>query len=120
MISCFAILGSCNESNSLKQDRAEDGIRKYLSANSFETSQGAISSQTIQSIGKTNIFTQFNTSVKVYFNSKEPGQKLALLFIFTRTTGNDWFLESIESLDNTVPEITDWVRTRKNLKIAIQ
>lgn len=118
-ICCFSILISCN-SNSLKQDQAEKTIREFLSTNTIQTSNGIVSAQTIHKIGKTNIFSQFNTSVKVYFNNKEGGQALALLFIFTRTPDNRWFLKSVEALDGPVQELSDWLKAREKLNIAVQ
>lgn len=118
LICVFSILLSCT-SNSLKQDQAEKTIREFLSGNSFETSKEIISPQTIQKIEKTNIFSQFNTSVKVYFKNKEGRKDFTLLFIFSRTPDNKWFLESIEGVDGTTQELSDWLKTKKNLNIAV-
>ncbi len=115
----FAILFSCN-SNSLKQDQAEKTIREFLNTNSFETSKEVISPQTIQKIEETNIFSQFNTSVKVHFNNNESAQGLILSFIFTRTPDNKWFLQSIETQGSTSQELSEWLKTKKHLNIAVQ
>lgn len=120
LICSLVFLLSCNiTSNSLKQENAENTIRKFLSINTIETSEVIISPQTIKKIGNTNIFSQFNTSVKVYFSGKD-GQDRMLLFIFTRTAKNKWFLQSVEEVGEPIKGLSDWLSTKKKLNIAVQ
>lgn len=119
LICCLMIFVSC-ESNSLKQDNAESAIRGYVTNNRFETSKESINPEAIQKIGKTNVYTQFNTSVRVYFYNKEGKQHTRLLFIFTRTPRNKWFLESVESFEGASAELADWAKHKRKLKIPVQ
>ena len=113
----FVLLLSCN-SNSLKQADAENTIRKFLANNSIETSKENVSPQTIKKIGKTNIYSQFNTSVRAYFTNKK-GNEFIILFIFTRTPDNKWFLRSIEAETDVSQELKGWIKARKNLNVAV-
>jgi len=74
---------------------------------------------TVQKIGKTNIYAQFHTSVRVYFKRKDE-QILTLLFDFTRTSNNKWFLKSVEGLDDPIQELSNWLKINKNVNIAAQ
>jgi len=114
----FALLISC-QSNALKQELAEKVIREYITNNPLETTFGLINLQTIQQIEKTNVFTEKNTKVKVIINP-ERGQEFSLDFIFYRTPGNQWFLQTIKADDYTTKPVEDWLRTKKNLNIGAQ
>lgn len=118
-ICCFTVLVSCNSSNSLTQENAENTIRKFLTDHSIKTSNLEVSPAAIQKTGKTNIYAQFHTSVRVYFNSEEQ-QPFTLLFDFTRTPHNKWFLRSVEGIEGPLQELTNWLETNKNLNIAAQ
>ena len=114
---CFTVLISCN-SNSLTQENAEETIRTFLSDHSINTSRLEVSPSTVRKIEKTNIYAEFNTSVRVNFNSKD--ESFTLLFDFTRTPNNKWFLKSVEGVDGPIQELTNWLKTNKNLNIAAQ
>ena len=90
-----------------------------MSNHSIKTSKLEVSPSTIKKIEKTNIYSQFNTSVRVYFNSKQE-HGFTLLFDFTRTPDNKWFLKSVEGMDGPIQELTTWFTTNKNLNIAAQ
>ena len=120
LIWCFVILLSCNiNSNSLKQGKAEKAIRDFISKNRIETSEVVVTPQSISKIEKTNIYSQFNTSVRVNFNIKDE-HGFTLLFDFTRTPDNKWFLKSVEGVDGPIQGLSDWLQTKKNLNIAVQ
>lgn len=118
ILSC-SLLFSCGKSNALKQEDAERTIKAYLTENAFETNQEIISVKTIRKIDKTNVFTQFNTSVKVHFSGKPETRDSHLLFIFTRTPKNVWFLESIEAVGEVSPELEQWLATKRKLKVKV-
>ncbi len=117
-ICCFTIFISCNN-NSLTQANAEKTIREFLSTHTIKTSTLEVSPSTIQTIAKTNVYSQFNTSVKVSFKSKVD-ENIMLLFLFTRTPRNKWFLKSVEGLDGPIQELENWLNTNKHLNIAAQ
>ena len=112
----LALLTSCN-SNRLMQADAEKVIKEYLSNNPIEISGETLNSSSIKKIGATNIFSQFNTSIRVFFDTMA-GQEITLLFIFTRTPKNKWFLKSIEEDKKSRPELADRV-SRKKLHIPV-
>lgn len=118
LICCCITLTSCN-SNSLTQENAEKTIREFLTTHNIKTSELEVSPATVRKIGKTNIYSQFHTSVRVDFNSKDE-QSLTLLFDFTRTPSNKWFLKSVEGVDGPIQELTNWLKTNKNVNIAAQ
>ncbi len=118
ILSC-SLLFSCGKSNALKQEDAERTIKAYLTENTFETSQEIISVETIRKIDQTNVFTQFNTSVKVHFSGKPETRDSHLLFIFTRTPKNKWFLESIEAVGEVFSELAQWLTTKRQMNISI-
>jgi hypothetical protein len=43
-----------------------------------------------------------------------------LLFDFARTTDNKWFLNSVEGIDSSSSELSEWLKTKRNLKIQVQ
>ena len=108
-----------DKKNSLTQANAETTIREFLSTHSITTSTLEVGPSTIQIIAKTNVYSQFNTSVRVSFRSKDD-EPFTLLFIFTRTARNKWFLKSVEGLDGPVQELENWLNTNKHLNIAAQ
>lgn len=119
LLSCFALLLSCNKSNSLQWYQAENTIREYLFSNNIETAGGTVSQANIFKVEKPNIFAQFNTSVKVYFKNKTGGQGLPLLFVFSRTAKNKWFLSSVEPLDKPEPALAEWLKARQKLRVDV-
>jgi len=118
LIFCCIALTSCN-SNSLTQENAEKTIRAFLTTHSIKTSELEVNPATVRKIGKTNIYAQFHTNVRVDFNSKSE-QNMKLLFDFTRTPSNKWFLQSVEGVDSPIQELTNWLKTKKNLNIKAQ
>ncbi|MDZ4821884.1 MAG: hypothetical protein SH856_00305 [Flavobacteriales bacterium] len=50
------------------------------------------------------------------FKGKEGAQDFTL---FTRTTENNWFLQSVEAVDSVSQEFSDWLQTKKKLKVAV-
>ena len=117
-ICCFTVFISCNR-NALTQENAEKTIREFLSTHRISTSTVELSPSAIKKIEKTNIYSQFNTSVRVSFNSKNE-QGFTLLFDFTRTPKNKWFLKSVEEVDGSTQELSDWLNRNKKLNIAAQ
>lgn len=118
LICYFTVFISCN-SNSLTQANAEKTIREFLSTHRISTSTFEISSSTIQKIEKTNVYSQFDASVRVSFKSKNE-QGFTLLFDFTRTPKNKWFLKSVEEVDGSTQGLSDWLNRNKKLNIAAQ
>jgi hypothetical protein len=116
-ICCLLVL-SCNW-NGLKEEQAENTIRHFLAGNKLETPQTVITPETIAAFEKTNVFTQFNTSVKVHFNNRQGTQSTILRFIFTRTPKNKWFLTSVEAVDEPTQEIVNWFASKKKLDIEL-
>jgi len=117
-IYCCIALTSCNR-NSLTQENAESTIREFLKTNSIVTSELEVSPATVRKIGKTNIYSQFYTNVKVEFNTINKAG-LTLLFDFKRTPNNKWFLKSVEGVNGSLQEHSNWLKANKNLNIAAQ
>jgi len=120
LIYCCPAFISCNiKSNSLTQENAEICIREFLASHSIKTSALEVSQTTIVKIGKTNIYSEYHTSVRTEFNAGND-QTLTLLFDFTRKPGNKWFLKSVEEVDDPLPELTEWLNSNKSLQIVAQ
>ena len=118
LISCVTFL-SCN-SNSLKQEAAERTIRQFLAEHPLTTEGVELSSNAIDKIEKANIYSQFYTSVRVNFKPRSNQEPLTLLFDFKRTTGNKWFLKTVEAVSGPVEELNPWLTANKNLNIPVE
>ena len=110
---CFTLfMLSCNiNSNGLPQEKAEKVIRDFLAAHAGDRLT-VLSPTSIAKIEKANIYSQFNTSVTVNFRNPN-NTDFRMLFGFTKTAGNKWFLQSVEGRDNPSPEILLWQKSKK-------
>ncbi|MCW3073992.1 MAG: hypothetical protein JWP69_1061 [Flaviaesturariibacter sp.] len=120
LFACTIIfLCSCGKSNTLTQGNAEKTIRRFLADRPFATLAVVLNPAAISKIENTNIYSQFNTNVRVHFNRKE-GQGYRLLFDFTRTPDNRWYLKKVEGVEDTPEELASWLATNKKLNIPAQ
>lgn len=113
----FLVFISCDfHSNSLKQENAEMAIKNIISSDT----SGHFA---FRSVEKVNIYAESKANVNAYVNytSNSPGKNQKLRFLFERAPGNQWFLVSIESGDDsTSPYIKTWIARNKKLKIPVQ
>lgn len=114
-----SIASSSSKSNSLTQENAEKSIREFLTTHSLKTTELEISPTTIIKIGKTNVYSESHTCVKVDFNISN-NQSLTLLFDFSRKPKNRWFLRSVEEVDVPLQELTNWLKANKSVNITAQ
>jgi hypothetical protein len=115
LILCIA-MAACINSNALKQSDAEKTIRTFVSENNFDGTKEVVNEQAIKEIGETNIYTQYNTSVRTKFNGKNGD--FTLLFIFTKNPKhNDHYLEAVEAEGEVSQELKIWLSTKTNMRV---
>jgi hypothetical protein len=117
---------SCDKNKKLYQSGAENAIKEFVEANSFEAGtwqQGSFSVNSILSIEPVSQFTETEASTVVHFDFQDSysNEKLVLKFKFQKDINKQWFLIGVEAVSGVGSQsVSDLIRKWSSVNVLVQ